>query len=65
MLVVTIIIIIVTMLFYLYIFRYFFLVLTGLVIIGLLNGLLLLPVVLSVFGPLSEVCIKQTEYIMV
>ncbi|KAL4236598.1 Protein patched 1 [Mactra antiquata] len=38
-----------------FIVRYFFLVLTGLVLIGVLNGLVLLPVLLSVFGPPSEV----------
>ncbi|XP_052776119.1 protein patched homolog 1-like isoform X1 [Mya arenaria] len=42
-----------------FIVRYFFLVLTGLVVIGLLNGLLLLPVILSMCGPLSEVRPKK------
>lgn len=38
-----------------FIVRYFFYVLAGLVVIGLMNGLVLLPVVLSVFGPPGEV----------
>ncbi|XP_045158248.1 protein patched homolog 1-like isoform X2 [Mercenaria mercenaria] len=44
-----------------FIVRYFFLVLTGLVLIGLLNGLVLLPVILSVFGPPSEVRPKEND----
>ena len=35
--------------------RYFFVVLTALVVIGVLNGLLLLPVLLSILGPTAEV----------
>lgn len=35
--------------------RYFFAVLTILTILGLLNGLVLLPVLLSVIGPPAEV----------
>lgn len=35
--------------------RYFFAVLTILTLLGLLNGLVLLPVLLSVIGPPSEV----------
>ena len=35
--------------------RYFFVVLTVLVVLGLLNGLVLLPVLLSIIGPKSEV----------
>ena len=31
-------------------------VLTALMVIGLLNGLILLPVLLSVIGPKAEVC---------
>ena len=41
--------------YFVHIFRYFFFVLAGLVVIGLMNGLVLLPVVLSVFGPPGEV----------
>ena len=36
-------------------YRYFFLVLTALVFLGLLNGLVLLPVLLSMIGPRAEV----------
>ncbi|XP_052257049.1 protein patched homolog 1-like isoform X2 [Dreissena polymorpha] len=42
-----------------FIVRYFFIVLTALVLIGLLNGLLLLPVLLSICGPPSEVRPKK------
>ena len=35
--------------------RYFFVVLTGLLVIGLLNGAVLLPVLLSIMGPPAEV----------
>ncbi len=35
--------------------RYFFSVLTALVVLGVLNGLILLPVLLSVLGPHGEV----------
>jgi hypothetical protein len=38
-----------------FIFRYFFMVMTALIIIGLINGLALLPVLLSLIGPPSEV----------
>ena len=38
-----------------YFFRYFFVVLSALVVLGILNGLVLLPVLLSVFGPNGEV----------
>ncbi len=38
------------------IFRYFFVVLSLLILLGLLNGLVLLPVLLSVVGPQAEVC---------
>ena len=37
--------------------RYFFNVLAALVVIGLFNGLLLLPVLLAIFGPNGEVSI--------
>jgi len=36
-------------------FRYFFAVLAILTILGVLNGLVLLPVLLSFFGPYPEV----------
>lgn len=36
-------------------YRYFFNVLAALIVIGLLNGLLLLPILLSLFGPKAEV----------
>lgn len=42
---------------YLKIFRYFFAVLAILTILGALNGLVLLPVLLSLFGPYPEVSI--------
>lgn len=38
-----------------FIFRYFFAVLAILTILGVLNGLVLLPVLLSFFGPQPEV----------
>ncbi|XP_013398571.1 protein patched homolog 1 isoform X2 [Lingula anatina] len=38
-----------------FIVRYFFNVLTALVVLGVLNGLILLPVLLSIFGPKGEV----------
>uniref|UniRef100_A0A8C8S6Z9 SSD domain-containing protein n=1 Tax=Pelusios castaneus TaxID=367368 RepID=A0A8C8S6Z9_9SAUR len=38
-----------------FILRYFFAVLTALTVLGLLNGLVLLPVLLSVIGPPAEV----------
>ncbi|XP_052102126.1 protein patched homolog 1-like [Mytilus californianus] len=38
-----------------FIVKYFFNVLAGLVVIGLLNGLVLLPVLLSILGPKGEV----------
>jgi len=36
-------------------FRYFFYVLSGVVILGALNGLILLPVLLSIIGPPPEI----------
>lgn len=39
--------------------RYFFNVLSALIVIGLLNGLLLLPILLSLFGPKAEVRITR------
>ena len=36
-------------------YRYFFVVLSALIGIGLFNGLLLLPVLLSIIGPAAEV----------
>lgn len=38
-----------------FIVKYFFMVLSALMVIGTLNGLVLLPVLLSIFGPRSEV----------
>lgn len=38
-----------------FIVRYFFMVMAALIILGLLNGLILLPVLLSLIGPRSEV----------
>ncbi|KAK2149885.1 hypothetical protein LSH36_433g03015 [Paralvinella palmiformis] len=38
-----------------FIVKYFFMVLTALIVIGLLNGLVLLPVLLSIMGPKAEV----------
>lgn len=38
-----------------FIVRYFFMVMSALIVLGLLNGLVLLPVLLSVVGPPSEV----------
>lgn len=38
-----------------FIFKYFFAVMTALILIGLFNGLFLLPVILSLFGPPCEV----------
>ncbi|XP_070564286.1 protein patched homolog 1-like isoform X2 [Ptychodera flava] len=38
-----------------FIIRYFFYVFSGLIVIGLLNGLVLLPVLLSLIGPPAEV----------
>ena len=40
---------------YSFVFRYFFYVLTALIVLGVINGLVLLPVVLSFIGPPSEV----------
>ncbi|GAB6028772.1 hypothetical protein CHUAL_004588 [Chamberlinius hualienensis] len=42
-----------------FIVRYFFCVLFAMIVIGLVNGLLLLPVILSLVGPLSEVIPKD------
>ena len=36
-------------------FRYFFLVFTGLIVLGLFNGLIFLPVLLVLVGPPAEV----------
>ncbi|XP_064605910.1 protein patched homolog 1-like [Liolophura sinensis] len=44
-----------------FIVKYFFNVLTALVILGLLNGLLLLPILLSILGPQGEVRPKIDE----
>lgn len=44
-----------------FIVRYFFYVLFALVVIGLLNGLLLLPVLLSLAGPFAEVIPKDNS----
>ncbi len=44
-----------------FIFRYFFLVLTALVALGLFNGLVFLPVLLSSLGPPAEVIPKRRE----
>jgi predicted RND superfamily exporter protein len=38
-----------------FVFNYFFIVLTALILIGLVNGLVLLPVLLSLVGPNCEV----------
>lgn len=38
-----------------FIFKYFFVVMTALVLIGLFNGIAMLPVMLSLFGPPCEV----------
>uniref|UniRef100_A0A915NM73 SSD domain-containing protein n=2 Tax=Meloidogyne TaxID=189290 RepID=A0A915NM73_9BILA len=38
-----------------FVFKYFFVVMTALVIIGMLNGLALLPVLLSIIGPPCEI----------
>jgi patched 1 protein len=38
-----------------FVFKYFFVVMTALVIIGMLNGLALLPVILSFIGPPCEI----------
>lgn len=35
--------------------KYFFVVMTALIVIGLINGLVLLPVLLSLMGPPTEV----------
>lgn len=43
-------------------YRYFFNVLGALVVIGLFNGLMLLPVLLSIFGPKGEVCLFIFKY---
>ncbi|ESO92335.1 hypothetical protein LOTGIDRAFT_71238, partial [Lottia gigantea] len=42
-----------------FIVKYFFNVLSALIVIGLLNGLILLPVLLSVFGPNGEIIPKE------
>ncbi|NWY04230.1 PTC1 protein, partial [Nothoprocta ornata] len=42
-----------------FIVRYFFAVLAILTILGVLNGLVLLPVLLSLFGPYPEVCAAE------
>lgn len=39
-----------------FIVKYFFIVLSALIVIGLINGLMLLPVLLSLVGPPCEVC---------
>lgn len=38
-----------------FIVKYFFIVLSALILIGLINGLMLLPVLLSLIGPPCEV----------
>jgi patched 1 protein len=38
-----------------FVVKYFFVIMSALIIIGLLNGLMLLPVILSLFGPNSKV----------
>lgn len=38
-----------------FVVSYFFAILSALIIIGLINGLVLLPVILSLFGPDSKV----------
>ena len=43
--------------------RYFLVILALLVALGLLNGLLLLPVLLSFIGPRAEVCDSRVLYI--
>lgn len=42
-------------------FRYFFAVLAILTVLGVLNGLILLPVLLSYFGPYPEVRAKKNN----
>ena len=42
-------------------FRYFFVVLSLLIVLGLLNGLVLLPVLLSIMGPPAEVIPLDAE----
>lgn len=43
-------------------FRYFFLVLSMLILLGLINGLALLPVLLSLIGPNSEVIVSIRSF---
>lgn len=44
-----------------FVVKYFFNVLSALIVIGLLNGLLLLPILLSLFGPKAEIRPKNDE----
>nr|XP_022317481.1 protein patched homolog 1-like [Crassostrea virginica] len=44
-----------------FVVKYFFNVLAALIVIGLLNGLLLLPILLSLFGPKAEIRPKNDE----
>jgi patched 1 len=39
-----------------FVIKYFFVVMTALIVIGLFNGLAMLPVMLSLIGPPCEVC---------
>lgn len=38
-----------------FVVKYFFIVMSALIVIGLINGLILLPVLLSLIGPRCEV----------
>jgi patched 1 protein len=38
-----------------FVVKYFFIIMSALILIGLINGLMLLPVILSLFGPDSKV----------
>lgn len=45
-----------------FIVKYFFIVLSALILIGLINGLVLLPVLLSLIGPPCEVSFLKNYY---
>jgi len=44
-----------------FVVKYFFVIMSALIIIGLINGLMLLPVILSLFGPNSKIKSKSQK----
>uniref|UniRef100_A0A0K0E695 SSD domain-containing protein n=1 Tax=Strongyloides stercoralis TaxID=6248 RepID=A0A0K0E695_STRER len=44
-----------------FVVKYFFIIMSALIIIGLINGLIFMPVLLSIFGPNTEIKVKGNK----